>query len=812
MKTLFYTGLLMCALGTSAWAQPQARLRGQTHSADGKPMEFVTVMLLKATDSSLVKGALSDVAGAYEFSQIKAGQYLVAASQVGYQKTYSQSFALAEGQNLNLDALKLAEATQALKEVVISAQKPLIEQKNGALIVNVENSIVGTGSTALEVLERAPGVTVDQDGNISLKGKSAVRVMVDGKPTYMSSTDLANMLRNMQSNQIAQVEIMTNPSAKYDAAGNAGIINIKLKKNQKIGLNGSVNANFAHGRFRREGAGTNLNYRNGNLNIFGDYNYGSRRDFQNQFIGRKFYENQQLASIYEQDAYYKRHSYSHNGKFGIDYSLGKNTTIGVLGTSTSGIWQQNGDNVTDIANGSHQMQSQTITPNTIDSDWFNYTTNLNVKHSFDSSGRELVADLDYAHYGNGSEQHYLSRYINANGQPIAPNYPLDGNSKTGIDIYSAKADYIHPLNAKNKFEIGVKTSSVSSDNSIKFTTANENGQVIVDEGKTNQFKYTENINAAYINFSSQLGKTSVQLGLRGEQTVAKGNQITTDSTFTRRYVQLFPNVAVQRNINAKNQLAFTYSRRIDRPNYEDLNPFLYFLDPYTYQVGNPYLKPQFTNNLELTHTFNNFLNTTVNYSHTDNGMMEVLKQNDAEKTTYQTNENLGKIQNYGLAVSASVPVAKWLMSSNYVNVYHSMLEGQFGGAYFDKSFTAMHLNSTNNIMLPNDWSVEVGGFYNSRALYGSLQMKAQGALNIGVQKKVLAGKGVLKLGVRDIFRTQRFRGTMLYNNIDARFSNYFDSRSVNASFTYRFGNSKVAAARRRATGLEDEQRRVKGGN
>lgn len=791
-------------------------VKGNVTDANRKPVEFATILLLKAADSTLVKGAVADAGGLFELAPIAEGRYLVAATQVGFQKTYSQPFALRAGQTVALPELRMAEAAKQLNEVKVTAQKPFIEQQIDKTVVNVENSVVSAGSTALEVLERAPGVTVDREGNISLKGKADVRVMIDGKPTYLTAQDLSNLLRNMQSNQVATVEIMTNPPAKYDAAGNAGIINIRLKKAANLGFNGSATLGYGYGLYGKQNGSVNLNYRENKWNLFGNYSVNRRRGWREQDITRVFREGNAVASFFDQSAENFQRSHSHNFKAGADYFASKKTTVGVLVTGSLGRWGQTSNNVTDIYQGMTTLDYTTLTNAVHSQPWQNLATNFNYKRTLDSAGRELTADLDYAFYNNHNDQTFDIRNFNSLGNPISPLRTDIGLQLGKVDIYSFKADYVHPLGKKAKLEAGVKTSFVTTDNDMKFYIRLQREVPrpdSLDPGRTNQFVYRENINAAYLNFSHQFNKTGVQLGLRLEHTAARGHQVTTDSVFTRNYVNLFPSVFVKHELNKKNSLGFSYSYRIDRPDYGTLNPFVYFLDPYTYGQGNPFLRPQFTHAFETTHTFGGFLTTTLNYSRTHDVMTQVLKQDDAQRVTFQTVENIGFRENMGLAVSATFPVKKWWTTTNYVNVFRNRYVGQLLGGDLDLSFTSFTANVQNQFTLgKKGWSAELSGFYTHGFLEGILVGQPMGQVSVGVQKQLWNKKASLRLNVRDVFWTQYFRGTVKYQNLDVFVRSRWENRVANLTFSYRFGNAKVQGARQRKTGLESEAGRVQQNN
>ncbi|SDL59558.1 TonB-dependent receptor domain-containing protein [Siphonobacter aquaeclarae] len=815
MKTIITALAILICCTTSLWAQQAFRgtVTGKIVDEAGKSVEFATVMVLNAADSTLAKGAVADASGQFEVENLAAGRYIVSTTQVGFKKKVTPAFVLnAESPSVKLAALVMEAASQNLKEVTVAAAKPFIEQQIDKTVVNVENSIVAAGNSALEVLERSPGVTVDKDGNISLKGKSQVRVMIDGKPTYLSNEDLANLLKNMQANQLEKIEIMTNPSAKYDAAGNAGIINIRTKKNQNMGLNGSVSVGAGYGKNPKGNGSLNLNFRQNKWNVYTNYSYGNRKNWREQAITRKFFENGATTAFFDQYATNISRNFNHSLKLGADYFVSKKTTLGVILNGNLGEWNNLGDNNTNIYKGMTTLEKRTQTLQDFTNTWKNLTANFNVKHTIDSTGKEITADLDYARYDNRTDQRYNIATYDPKGTIIeGPRLDL-GNTKGIVDIYTAKVDYTHPLSKTVKLEMGAKTAYVTTGNDMRFSI--RQGEVTTpDPGRTNEFVYKENINALYLNFSKQFKKTGVQLGLRGEQTIMRGDQVTSDSSFRRDYLNLFPSVFIRHELNKKNSVGFSYSYRIDRPNYQDLNPFLFFLDPYTFNLGNPYLRPQFTHSLEANHTWANMITTTINYSRTNSVITDVLRQDDDARTTYQTKDNLGFRENLGISVSAPIKITKWLMSINYVNVLRNRYNGVLNGEPFDGHLTSVLLNSQNQITLPKDWSAEVSGFYTSGFLEGTLVGKPMWQMTLGVQKQFWQKKASLKLSVRDIFWTQYFRGTMQFSNIDLQIKSRWENRVANLTFSYRFGNSKIQAARRRSTGLESEAGRVnQGGN
>jgi iron complex outermembrane recepter protein len=825
MKTLL-TIIALLSLN-SFRTNAQGKISGQITDDKTKIVEFANVILLKAKDSTLVKGVLSDANGLFEFEKIPSGEYLVNISQLGYKKFYTPKFSLdADNPSVKLTNLILSEDSKQLSEVQVVAKKPFIEQQIDRTVVNVENSIVSAGATALEVLEKAPGVTVDKDGNISLKGKQNVMVLMDGKPTYMSASDLANLLRNMQSSSLEKIEIMTNPPAKYDAAGNAGVINLRTKKNQNMGLNGSATLGFGYGFYKslpKENGSLNLNYRQGKLNLFGNFSANNRKSFQINEINRRFVENGKAISGFDQVADSDKQNSSVSYKMGADYFLDTKNTIGILLNGMSGNYGEVLDNQAIVKNSLGIQDSTSITKGDISNGWSNYSANINFKHVIDSTGKEWTMDADYARYNNNSDMMYrTSKYDLKNLLRQTRNE--DGMTDSKIDIYSIKADLTYPINKTSKFETGLKTSYVNSNNDMRFEfLVGDLNKRVLDPTRSRDFLYKENINAGYVNYSKEFKKLSVQLGLRVENTIGQGT-LKGVELLNRNYTNLFPSVFLREKLNTKHQLGLSYSRRIDRPSYEDLNPFLYFLDPYTFQKGNELLQPQYTDAVELSHTFMDAITTTVNFSRTNGVMTDILQQNNAQKLTNVTKYNIGYVDNFGIAFSVPMPITKWWFSNTYFNLYNNHYVGDIPKVTIgtdrkestiyqslDARATTYNANMTNQFTLPKKFSLELSAWYQSGFVEGQLAGKPMGSVSFGIQKKLMKDKATLKLNVNDVFWTQKFRGSFLFNDIDVQIVNRWESRTARVSFTYRFGNNKVKAARQRQTGLEDEKGRVKNG-
>jgi hypothetical protein len=693
------------------------------------------------------------------------------------------------------------------------------------MVVNVEAAPTNAGASALEVLEKSPGVTVSNEGEISLKGKQGVRVMLDGKPTYLSPADLANVLKNLPASALDQIEIMTNPPARYDASGNSGIINIKTKKSLTEGLNGSVTLGGTLGFFKRydswvlpvrTNSSVNLNYRKGKWNLFGSLNQNYREGKGFLDITRRFYEKDGSlngSSFSHTDFNFRNNNYT--VKAGFDYYADKKNVIGIVlnGFGFYGRPQPTSVQAISRPDGSVEsvLESNSINKN----NFYNYSANINYKHTFDSTGRELTADLDYIGYANNSKTTLLTNIYDNYGGNALGSLTLNGDLPSLINIYSAKADYVHPLKNNLRFDAGFKVSYVKNDNEVKYIR-NDNGTWKPDD-RSNHFIYKENINAGYVSLNKKWKKWSAQAGLRIENTIAKGQQVTIDSPFTRNYTSLFPTMYVNYEANKNHAFTVSYGRRIERPNYQDLNPFIWFLDSLTYRQGNPYLLPQYANNIELRHTLNGRFTTTINYTITDDVISQLLKQNTEKKITFVTPDNVARFKNIGLAINAPFsPVKNWNVNL-FVNIFNNRYEGVYFNSFtgkndpIDINYTSALVNVSNTFSFKKGWSGEISGFYRGKTIEQLTIADPMYFLNLGVQKTVLKGKGTWRLNVRDPFHWQQFKGHTLYSDIDVKVHNRWDNRNITATFSYRFGKTSVAQARRRTTGATEEQNRAGGG-
>jgi len=822
MKEKYTLLFLLLFLMGKAFAQSAHSISGTIQDEQGKNIASATVSLLQQKDSSLVKLAVSNENGRYEFINIKPGRYLLSVVLVGYGKKWSAPFAV-NTEAITVPLISLQPSARNMNEVTVTARKPFVETKIDRTVINVEASPTSAGSSALEILEKSPGVSVSNEGNISLRGKAGVIVMLDGKPTYMSATDLANLLRNMPAAELDVVEIMTNPSSRYDAAGNSGIINIKTKKGRSNGFNGTVTLGATASLFNPENAlyvipksqnSFTFNYKHNKVNFFGSYLPNFFRGRQTLSIERNFYDamgNKDGSS--DLVTRFRFGNFNQTLRLGLDYQPNKKNIFGIVmsgfafegrptPTSSSVIKDNNGNTLSTLLSNTKNISS-----------FKNFTGNLNWKHNFDSTGKELTTDIDYVVYNNTSDLLLTTDVYNGSGNPVGSSILLNGHLPSAINIWSFKSDYVHPYKG-GRFEAGVKSSIVENDNEVNYTRQLPDKSWIPDN-RSNHFIYQENINAVYINANKQLGKWSIQTGLRLENTIAKGRQVSNDSSFKRNFTNLFPSVFVSYAFNKQNQLTASYSRRITRPNYQDLNPFTFFLDSLTYRVGNPYLLPQFTHNAELSYAFKSKFIFTLAMNTTNNVISQILRQSSADKITYNTSENIARFNNVSFSVTAPARFTSWWNANFFATVFNNHYKGIYNTDPIDISFTSFNMNITNSFVLSKTkgWNAELSGFYRHKTVDQLAVFNPVYLMSIGLQKQVMQGKGTLRMNIRDPFAWQKFRATTKYSDVDVKTLAIPDARQVTVTFAYRFGkNTPGSQPRRRTSGSQEEQSRVGGGN
>ena len=802
------TALLLFSLVATSVAQNTTSIKGYVQDKNNKALQSVSVSLLRLKDSALLKTAITDAGGSFEIKTKKEGSYLLGYSIVGFEKIFIPIPEFKSGEKITAATVSLQAVSNNLKEVTVISKKPLIEVKADKTVFNVEASINATGSNALELLQKSPGMQVDNNENISMKGKTGVKVYIDGKMMQLNSKDLADYLKSINSNDIEAIEMISNPSAKYDASGNAGIVNIRLKKNKKYGTNGSINAGLVQGYTPKGNESLNLNYRDKKVNLFANagVNIGTYESKMNLYRKQK-------DTLYDQKSVNTNNRKSTNIKAGADFFVNAKNTIGIM--ASSNFSNNEGHNVSNTPitylptnTFIKTLQAFNRTPSARNNSNFN----LNYRY-IDTTGREINFDADYGLFRGTGTSFQPNNYLGANNE-LLYNITNRNNTPTDIDIYTAKIDAEQNV-GKGKLGYGAKTSYVKTRNTFDFFNDNNLGVPEKILSKSNGFVYKEQVNAAYVNYQQQLNaKWSLQAGLRLEQTNSKGvltradGVVQADNTVKRNYLDYFPSTAITYNINKNNSLNLTYSRRIDRPSYQDLNPFENKLDELTYQKGNAFLQPQYTDNIELTHTFMGFINTSVGYSYVKD--YSTMATDTVKNATFVQMKNLERQQIYSFNIGAATPIKSWW--NGYINFWYNYqtFNGVVGVNKINNqiSMYGAYLQQTFN--LGRDYSAEISGSYNGPGVWGGTwKTNAQGGLDIGFQKQLLQKKATIKMSLTDIFLTQPWTAINNFGGVYIKGGGSWESRTLRLSFNWRFGSSQIKKSRDRKTGLETEASRIK---
>lgn len=796
----------MCIIGFSSIAQT---LRGRVVDAKGEVAPFATIALLKSTDSVLVKATLTDVEGNYLLENIKHGSFRISVSMIGYEPAFSVDFTLSKAnESFEIPTITIKEASQLLGEVQIVEKKALIVQEAGKTVVNVENSIVASGGLmASDVLKRTPGVVMDNDGNISLKGKSNVLLLIDGKPTYLSAKQAFAILKGIPSSQIASIEIITAPSAKYDAQGNAGVINIIMKKGFAMGWNGNLHTSYGQGYYPKFNLGGGISWGGKKFSFNTIYDFTANRDFN------RFYNDRNFGLISNgnrmiQDQNYIVPSMSHTVRANADWDVNTKLKLGVVGRvlTTEDRWIGNSTSEINDKNGI-RLQNLLVKDNNPNF-MYDIAGGANGVYKFDTLGHKISADVDISSYNQSSIQQSTTEITSIGGTGGTSTYDFKADLPTKVDIFTAKTDYTKPISTKLNLEAGLKYVNISVLSKIGYTFGTGFPTSPFLTGGT--FNYKESIAAAYANLNYTLEKWSLQGGLRAENWSVRGQMQERNITVRRDSLLLFPSALVKYKINKDHELGLSYNSRIDRPNYRTINPIAYYGDPYNYFVGNPSLKPQFTHHFELSHTaFEGALVTTLNYTRTNQYIFDYTTQqiSDSSDIQYMGPSNLPKFENMGLSVSLYYPITKFWTCQVYVNGYQNRLTGTFGSSELNLSQWAALINTVQSFTLPNQWSIEASGLYISPTLDGYMQNRAMGMVSAGVQKGFWNNIATLKLAVQDAFYTFIFRGKSEGAGVNSTYSYQWDNRTVNLTFTYKFGLKNLVSGEE----IAPTQEKLKGG-
>ncbi|MFT6935863.1 MAG: outer membrane receptor protein involved in Fe transport [Saprospiraceae bacterium] len=806
MRFLLTIGFLVTYLASFA---QDASVKGQLKDVEGNEVIFANIALYKAADSSLIKVETSDDAGIFKLQNLPSGKYFLSATYIGLEDLRKENIELKAAQQLDLGIVTFQPSAINLAEATVKADRVMVEVKADRTVFNVEGTINSTGNDAVELLRKAPGVTVDNNDNISVLGRSGVLLFVDGKRLPLAGEDLSNYLKNLPADQIDKIDIITNPGARYEAEGNAGIIDIRLKKDKSHGTNGTIRGTYSQGRYANENLNASLNSRNKRMNIFATAGLGSAERF-NDMLFRNFQNGLDLDEINNT----KSQNRNVNYRIGTDFFINDKNTIGFLYTGGRGENESSGYNQIAISLVDQAVDSVLVAASESNSSNNRNTFNINYRYDDRKTGRSLNIDLDYGNYFNDKNSYLPNQYYDATISKLLSEVNNDIESVSDIDIYTAKLDYEQNLFG-GKIGIGGKFSKVVSDNTFLFSDE-EGTTMIQNDTFSNAFVYDESVYAGYINYNRKLSKKiSISAGVRAEQTDAVGDLQAflpelAEEPVLLNYIQFFPSAGLSWQIKPMHSLNFNYGRRINRPDYNVLNPFNYRLSELSSRRGNPRLNPEIVNNFEIGYTMKYRYNFKIAYSKTLDQITRLIAPNtDDLRASFITWANLAEQEIFSANISAPVDITDFW--NTYVNVSASYIDNQAtypdGGIVDVQAFTySFYIQNTFN--LPAKIKGEISGYFSGPGVWGGVfKYESNWSLNLGLQRKFLEDKLNVRLSANDIFYQSGWDGQSEFNGLVAIGSGRYDSRRVSISVGYNFGNQNVKS-RKRKTGLEDEAGRV----
>ncbi|WP_197076757.1 TonB-dependent receptor [Hymenobacter terrenus] len=789
--------MLFILSGLAQRTQAQTTVSGTVLDQAGQLLAFATAVLLQLPDSAIANSQTTTEQGAYAFASVPPGRYCVKALLLSYASARSAAFAVAPGDHpVMVPPLRLTTVATALKEVTVQGRPPVLEQHADRTVLNVDR-LSTAGDNALEVLKKAPGVQLDKDDHLIYRGSAGINVLIDGKLTYMSGEALTSYLKSLPASAISQIELIPNPPASMDAAGTAGVLNIRLRRNQLPGLNGTATVSAGYGRYEKGSAGTNLTYNVGKVRLFTRLDAGRYNSFNRLVLVRHIRD-----TTFEQVNYWRPLSQDLNYTVGADFALTARHTLGVqLRGSTGKTTAQttSESNATDAA-GRLRLDNPQVGHDA------NFGLNLNYCWALDSAGRELTTDADYVRYTTDKNQRFSNVAFGPDSEQAQDAGQLRSAQSSEVTIRALKADYVHPFAGTAwRAEAGAKISWVTTRSAIQFDQLRA-AEWQLDPLRTNQFQYDETISAAYFSLSITLGHLELKGGLRGEQTHSLGESATTSQRVPRDYFQLFPSLFASYKFSEQDQLGVSVSRRITRPAYHSLNPFLFYTDAYTALQGNPFLAPSLSRSFVLNYLHRDFQVLSLSYLLETNAMNQVVYQDDQTKVTTSIPQNLDRAVTFSLTSGGHTDITKWWGTDNQLIGSYNEVQSRIENRPVRLTRFAWSASSEHTFTLPRHFKLQVDGNYNSPSVYGLFNMKASGSFNLGLKKQLWADKATLSLKMRDLFYTDRFRSSVVYNNVNMTWNNQYESRRLTLTFTCKLGSGKTQA--RRAVGTSDEEGRV----
>ena len=783
-------------------ATQDADVKGKVVNQSNQPIVAASVYLMSTNGNALIKTAVTDENGNYSILKAPKGNYYIQVTSVGYQVGKSEAFDLLD-KAFDVPTIQLAPNSQTIETVTVQGQVPTVQSKDGKLILNVENSTVAAGNNALDIVKRAPGVSVDKDDNLQLMGQQGVNVTIDGRQTFMTGEQLTTFLKSTDGAQIKSIEVSTTRSAKEDAAGSVGTINIVMKKSKLEGFNGSLLASGAKGEHYRANSTLSLNYKKNNTTLFGSYSYGyNKRQFDLNLF--RTISNSGKETFFNQDAFIIEPEKNHNYRVGVEQKTSEKNTMLLQFTGNNN--DEGGENLSASNVGpSLTVIDSVLKASSLSSNLFNrYSVNFNNEYLLDTLGSKLIFDVDWSTFKNSNDVNYIYNTVNAQGNNIRPEENERSRMPAGIDIYVAKLDFQKQIGL-GKFETGVKYSNVKSDNDLNFEFKNASGNWENFTNRSNHFIYTEQVAAGYVDYNRTFGKWSTKAGVRAEYTISDGNSVTANKHVKKDYLDWFPSANVSYNASQNHFLSLSYAKKITRPNYRYLNPFRYYIDKLTYQEGNAYINPQYTHGLTLNYTLMQMFNFTLGTDITNDAMVESLGQDSVTNETWISRANLAKNTTSYININAPFRIGKiWSMNNNVTGIYMHF-KGPIAGHMADLGSFFVQVNSAHTFKLTSQLSAELSLNGNTPFIYNVYKIHGRWNADAGLNYNFKDQRSALKFAVTDVFRTNKNIVSTNFHEFNSRFDQYNDNQTFRLTYTYKFGNLKQQFRKKESSNEERDR-------
>ncbi|MFN8354220.1 MAG: TonB-dependent receptor [Spirosomataceae bacterium] len=794
MKTLNFTLLIGLLTLSHAFAQSKFVIKGKVLDAQtNTALSYATVRIFKSADSTLATGAISNDQGLFNI-EASEGRYYAIIEFIGYKPFKTTGFALSKDHSVHdLGIIKVAASSKTLDEVVVQAEKSSMELTLDKRVFNVGKDLANAGGTATDILSNIPSVSVDTEGNVKLRGSENVRILIDGKPSGLVSFKGGAGLQQLQGNQIEKVEIITNPSARYEAEGMAGIINIVLKKEQNQGFNGSFEV--VTGYQPNFGVAANINYRKNKINFFLNYGIAYRIPISAGKLYQEVY-GKDTTRLLQQTSSGRVKTVANTIRGGLDYFFNEQNIL----TASYQFRRTDVRRITDFTYNDFintLSNPQTITYREQDEleaePYSEYA--LTFKRTYAKKGKELVADLRYLSYWERSDQTYTQDSFFPNGSPNAANTKLQKSLNDEYENqYVGQLDFVNPIGKEGKLEMGVRSSFRDMVNDYIVTERTPSGTYVTLPGLDNYFIYKEYINAAYGIIGNKTKKFSYQFGLRAEATNVKTILQETNQVNPRQYANLFPSAHFTYKLGHENDIQLSYSRRVRRPTYNDLSPYVTFSDQRNFFSGNPDLNPEFTNSFDLGHIKyfeNGSISSSMYYRHT-NGKVIRIRRVDSQGFSNTRPENLATEDSYGAEFTSTYNVKKWWKLDFNINFFRAITDGSNLDVTYASDTYSWFARQTSRFNLGNTLDLQLRANYEAPQKLPQGSRKARFYIDLSCSKDIWQGKGTLTLNVTDVLNTRYIRTITEGSNFYSDDTFGMKARQINLTVSYRLNQSKNA--------------------